>query len=154
MTRACVLLALLLAGPGCTYYVITSGTDLGKIHTPADARAAFGEPVAVGEVDGRPYEEFFTRKKIAEHWKGTYLAMGWCATFGLGELIWFPHQAFVAARRSAEGQTLRFVYTPDGAVAGVLLDGEHVPGLRSPPDPPARPSQPPEPAPAGGLLPR
>jgi hypothetical protein len=52
--------------------------------------------------------------------------MGWCYTLGLGEIVWFPHQAFVAARRSILGQELRVTYDEAGNVQQVSLDGDSI----------------------------
>lgn len=125
--RAAILLcvATVLPACGCTYYVVSSGTKLGDFGSREQVQAEFGPPVASGAVEGKPFEEFRTRRKIAEPEKVIYVVMGDVVTFGFGELVWFPQQSFIAARRSIRGQTLRFVYDESGTVTGVTLDGEY-----------------------------
>ena len=77
-------------------------------------------------------EEFTTRRKIAEPYKNIYLAIGYAITLGLGELIWFPHQLYVAGRRSIVGQQLRFTYDSEGHVTGIRHDGDAVIGVGPP----------------------
>lgn len=126
--RVAILLCVGAVPPatGCTYAVVTSGKNLSEVKTAEQARAEFGPPVGSGVADGKPFEEFRTHRKIAEPNKVIYLMMGYAVTFGTGELIWFPQQSFIAARRWVCGQTLRFVYDEHGKVTTVVHDGEPV----------------------------
>jgi hypothetical protein len=112
--------------------VAGSGKRLDAITTQEQARRDFGAPVASGVVEGQPYDDFRTHRKVSEGWKGIYFCMGDAWTLGLGEVVWLPHELYVAARRSILGQTVRFVYEPDGSESRVLLDGDHVPGAVRP----------------------
>jgi hypothetical protein len=141
------LVAGVLSSAGCTGLVISSGTDLGALPTREEVRAKFGTPVASGTEEGKQYEDFRTRRKIAEPDKMIYLLMGYAYTFGLGEVVWFPHQSFVAARRSIVGQDLRFYFDEAGNVTAARHDGGWVTGV-----PRTRPATP-QPAPDSSVIP-
>jgi hypothetical protein len=64
--------------------------------------------------------------------------MGMCNTFGFGEFIWFPAEAFVAARRSVKGQEIRFVQDESGKPVAGYHDGRPVfgpPRTKTSPEP-------------------
>ncbi|MDB5308065.1 MAG: hypothetical protein JWO38_2267 [Gemmataceae bacterium] len=121
-----LLLAPILFATGCSWIVVNSGQNLGELKTRAQVHDTFGLPAATGRTKDQPFEEYFTRRKIAEPWKNIYIVMGDFSTFGLGEFIWFPHQLFLAGRRSVVGQQIRFIYDVVGNVRGIRLDGESV----------------------------
>jgi YD repeat-containing protein len=123
------LTACALSSAGCTAFLTGCGQDLSKLTTQVEVHKTFGPPAAVGQVDGHTFEEFTTHRKIAEHWKGIYLVMGDAGTLGFGEFIWFPHEAWLAGRRSVLGQKLRFTYDDAGKVIAVRWDGEPLPTL-------------------------
>jgi hypothetical protein len=123
------LTACALSSAGCTGFITSCGQDLSKLTTQVEVHKTFGLPAAIGQAEGHTFEEFTTHRKIAEHWKGIYLVMGDAGTLGLGELIWFPHEAWLASRRSVVGQILRFTYDDAGTVIDVRRDGESLPIL-------------------------
>ncbi len=128
MRAASVLLTgAVLATTGCSLLVVNSGKNLGDLKTREQAHEVFGPPIAAGESDGQPYEEFASRRKVAEPWQNEYLLIGYMATAGLGELIWFPKVLYREGRRVIVGQQIRVTYDASGAVAGVRIDGDPVP---------------------------
>ena len=129
-----VLVFTAFASSGCSALIFSSGKRLEKLTTRDQVHKAFGEPILQ---DGS-LEVYKTHRKIAEPNKGTYWAMGFCWTFGLGEFIWFPHEAYVAARRTIKGQELRFIYDKAGKVVAAFHDGTPVfgvPRTEASPDP-------------------
>lgn len=125
LARVMVLTAL-LGSTGCSWLVINSGQQLNDLKTREQVQEVFGPPATSDVLGDQVYDEFRTHRKIAEPWKNSYLVMGWCYTLGLGEIVWFPHQAFVAARRSILGQKLMVTYDEAGNVQQVSLDGESI----------------------------
>lgn len=130
---------------GCSALVAVSGTDPASLTTREQVHAKFGTPTATGLEDGNPFEEYWTRRKIAENRKFLDLWSGAGFTLGFGELIQFPQELCIAGTRSLLGQTLRFVYDDAGNVTAITHEGEHV-SLHSPREPvpsnsPADPKQ-------------
>src|SRR5262249_24804142 len=109
-----LLVVCAVGGSGCSALVALSGQDLSTLSTKAAVRAKCGTPESDGQAAGQSFEEFSARRKIAQPWKGTYLTMGFSGTLGLGELVWFPHQSYIAIRRAIVGQQLRFTYDSNG----------------------------------------
>jgi hypothetical protein len=122
-----LLICPLLPSLGCSAYIALSGKNLNELKTQSEVQATFGEPLATGQIDGKPFAEYTTRQKIAEPWKGMGLCMGWVMTLGFGELFFFPHELYVAGRRTLVGQKLQFVYDEAGNVTSIQLDGDHLP---------------------------
>lgn len=132
-----LLTACALPGAGCSAFIISSGQHLSELTTQSQVHESFGLPAAAGQTEGgNTFEEFTTHRKIAEPEKGIYLTMGYVCTLGLGEFIWFPHEAWVAERRSIVGQKLRFTYNDAGDVTTIRLDGAPVLLPPRPIDPP------------------
>jgi hypothetical protein len=111
--------AALLSSAGCSFLLATSGKDLGTLPTREEVREEFGPPVASGVEDGAHYEDFHTRRKIADWRDGTGYAMGYAMTLGLVELYALPRQVFITSKRSVLGQDLRFYYDETGKVVQV-----------------------------------
>lgn len=127
MRYASTLIAFsLLSSIGCSVLLINSGQNLEELKTRSEVSKAFGAPTTTGQIEGKDFEEFETRRKIAEPWKGIYLAMGYAATLGLGEFVWFPVQLFHTGRRTVLGQHIRFVYDSAGNVIEIRFDGDAV----------------------------
>lgn len=124
---ALVLAAGSLASAGCSALIVGSGQRLGELTTQTDARAAFGEPVASGPIESGYYDEFLTRRKIAEPWKLIYITIGDVSTLGLGELLWCPLELSRVGYHGVVGQTVRFEYNEAGEVISTRLNGERVP---------------------------
>ena len=70
-TLTIVLIACTALAPGCAGYIAGSGLDLCKLTTQAQVHEKFGSPIA----SGPSFEEFTTRRKIAEPWNGEGIAM-------------------------------------------------------------------------------
>lgn len=142
MRYSCLLLAAVaVTSAGCSAMVAGRGKRLDTLIAREDVRQDFGSPVTSGVVDGQPYDEFRSYRKISEGWKGEYLVIGNVATLGLGEFVWLPRELFVAARGKIVGRTIRVIYGSDGSVARVLLDGDSVIGVgRSPLQPDSLPN--------------
>ncbi|MDY3561043.1 hypothetical protein R5W23_002302 [Gemmata sp. JC673] len=132
MRRVYPVLALLMPLNGCAFLVATSGKDVGALATRDEVQHDFGTPVVSGSVEGQPYDEFRTHRKISEGWKSIYYSMGYVVTLGFGEVIWLPNELYRATRRSIVGQTVRFVYDEAGNVKSVQLDGEAIPNAPRP----------------------
>lgn len=121
-----LVLVLALSTIGCSVLVVNSGTNLEKLTTRAQVHDSFGQPINSGQIDDEPFEEFITHRKIAEQNMNIYLVMGYAGTFGLGELIWFPQQSYLAIRRSVVGQRLRFTYDEAGMVTHICRDDDYI----------------------------
>jgi hypothetical protein len=144
---------LLLALPasfcstGCAGLINASGTRLDQLQTADDVHHTFGSPIASGKIGDQPYEDFRSHRKIACIWMGEYYLMTDAATLGFAELILVPREIFLAAKQIIGGQDLRIVYSPDGKVDSVYVNGQRDSwsGNRGQPIEPVRVSK--EPAP-------
>ena len=107
-----------------------AGKDLGSIETKQQMHAFLGEPVAKGVDESGPYEEFRTRKVIAESplSYGEGYAMLLFMTCGAVDLVAVPEQLYLLGKRSLLGQTVRVTYDQQGAVIDVERDGQSVIG--------------------------
>ncbi len=121
-----LLIACVLPSIGCTMLVVNSGKVLTALKSQAKVHEAFGLPTATGQAEGMPYEDFITRRKIAEPQKNIYLIMGTIWTCGFGEFVWFPTELYRAVRRSVVGQSLRFTYDAAGNVTAIRFDNDPV----------------------------
>ena len=61
-----LLVAAASFSAGCAHMIARCGEDLTGLSTKQEVHAQLGEPAAQGVVDGEPFEEFLTRRKIAE----------------------------------------------------------------------------------------
>jgi hypothetical protein len=125
-----------LLSNGCAALIARSGEHLGTLTTREKVHEKFGEPLARGTVEeqpregypfptlGLPFEEFRTRRKIAEPSRSASLGMSAVMTFGLGELIMFPYELYLLGNRTLLGQDIRFVYDSAGTVTHYHLAGE------------------------------
>jgi YD repeat-containing protein len=79
-------------------------------------------------VDDHPYEEFRTRKVIADEnfSRGDGYAIGFIITLGTSELIEVPYQLFLLTKRTVLGQTIRVTYDKYGNIAYVTRDGQTI----------------------------
>jgi len=112
---------------GCSVFIAEMGKDLSVLKTRDDVHAAFGDPVAIGTADGKPFEEYHTRRKISDYERlGEGYCMLWAATFGGIELLCLPHELYLQGRRTVLGQTLRFRFDAHGTVTGATLDGQEL----------------------------
>jgi hypothetical protein len=122
----CVFVCGLLAC-GCAGLVNQVGKDLSDVKNRQEVHAKLGEPASTGVAEGKAYEEFHTRQKIAgadqRLFGGPGYAMGVYMTCGLSEVVLFPYELSLVGRRALFGQTVRVTYEADDAVAYVLLDG-------------------------------
>ena len=130
MRYLCLLLAV-LPSTGCSGFVAARGVELGDLETRKQVRGVFGTPTTSGDDGDTSYDEYFTRRKLAERWKGTGICMGFVMTLGLSEFYLFPRELICAARQRIEGNTVRFVYDADGnviAVSGFYSAWKRLPG--------------------------
>ena len=108
----------------CSMLIAQSGYDLTRLWTRDDVHKEFGEPVATGTVKGFVYEDYRSRRKIAERRRAHDLRDEALITLGIAELIAFPRELFLLCRRAIFGEHIRFVYDGFGHVNVRLLDGE------------------------------
>jgi len=133
MRLACLFVAICaVSASGCTVLIIGCGENLDDLKTQLQVHKEFGTPVAIYQVDGQSSEEYFTHRKIADPWLGEYVVIGDVTTLGFGELIWFPQQLFLAAKRSIVGQQLIFTYDTRGNMTSARRDGEKLPCVGTP----------------------
>ena len=129
--------ALLLAATaaplsvGCTAIIARSGEDLSALKTREQVHDSFGTPVATGTSDGQTYEEYRSRRKIAEP-HGPGYAMSLALTLGLTELYWFPRELYLLGRHTILGRDICFTYDAAGNVTAVHIDHMHIPWLSNP----------------------
>jgi hypothetical protein len=112
--------------------IARAGKDLGEVKSKEEMHAVLGEPAARGVADGKQYEEFRTRKMIAEDqsFGGEGYAMLLIMTCGACDLVFVPYECCLLGKRTLLGQTIRVTYERDGGIADVERDGESVLGLR------------------------
>jgi hypothetical protein len=109
---------------GCSLLIASSGKDLSKLTTKEEVHKEFGEPASTGLIEGHPYEDFTTRRKIGDPIGSERAGMGCAMTFGTIELIAFPFELYRVTRGTVLGQDLRFAYDNSGNVIRVFLDGQ------------------------------
>ncbi len=125
MRYACLpLLAIIPAASGCSVMIASCGKDLGKLATREQVQQEFGKPAHDGISGGESFEVYRTRQKIAEPYLASCYGIGIAMTYGLVELFAFPHQLYLAGRRTIIGQNVRFTYNDRGIVTKILLDEE------------------------------
>jgi hypothetical protein len=124
----CLLVASLLPSAGCSWLIASSGINLETLPTREQVQAEFGSPRASGEVEGKPYEDYRTHRKISEgYYRNEGFAMFYVMTLGFGEFVLFPCEVGSTAKQVLVGQNLRFIYDENGKVKEVRRDGEHFP---------------------------
>lgn len=116
------VLALTLPTSGCAALIAASGRDPNSL-TEQQVRAEHPDAVATVTEDGTTLA-FRTREKLAN--RGKMYAMGYVITFGLGEVVWFPIEAYGATRTALFGRDVAVRYDSDGKVERVTVDGEPV----------------------------
>jgi hypothetical protein len=131
-----ILIASTQFSNGCSALIARSGEHLGDLTTREQVHERFGEPSASGTFEelpregytcpaiGQPFEEFRTRRKIAEPMRSVSLGMSFVMTFGLGEAIMFPYELSLLGKRTLLGQDIRCVYDSAGTVTHYYLAGE------------------------------
>ncbi len=111
---------------GCASIIARTGTDLYCLKSKEEVQAKLGKPVATGMEDGEFFEEYRTRRKIAEQWPARCSGIGYAMlvtmTCGTSELISVPNELFILGRRTLLGQPIRVTYGEDGSVKYVRLD--------------------------------
>jgi hypothetical protein len=106
--------------------IARSGKDVSKLTTREEVHSVFGEPDQTGVVEGHPYEDYWTRRKISEQMTSDCLSLGLGMTYGTFELIAFPIELWSLCKGTVLGKILRFAYDDQGRVMRVFLDGETV----------------------------
>lgn len=118
-----LLVAPTLLTTGCSIYIAQAGKDVSHLRTRQDAHEEFGAPTAEGVEDGRPFEEFQTRRKVAEKFRGGTHSMALGMTLFLYEFYLFPRELCFLVKCGLAGQTVRMTYNPDGSVRSYSVDG-------------------------------
>lgn len=110
---------------GCAALIARSGTDLTCLQTKEEIHAQLGVPSTAGVEEGRYFEEYRTRRKIAQPMKyfGPGYAMGIVLTCGVSELICVPTELYLVCHRGLLGQTVRVTYDVADTVYNVELNG-------------------------------
>jgi hypothetical protein len=121
-----LLIAALPLMSGCAHMIAESGLELHDLPNKEAVREMVGEPNATGTEGGQRFEEYRTRRKLAEPtparcWGEGY-AMLTVMTVGLCECIAVPNELFILGRRTAFGQPIRVIYDEKGSVSSVLFD--------------------------------
>ncbi|HKB04997.1 MAG TPA: hypothetical protein VKD90_22430 [Gemmataceae bacterium] len=131
MRAVCLALAVVtVSSTGCAALIAGSGQDLAALKDRTEVHGAYGPPEVAGDADGQAFEEYLTRRKIADpSARGPGMAMVYGATYGLIDLIAVPYELYQVGRRTIQGQRLRFTYDADGQVTAIQFDGDEVPLL-------------------------
>jgi hypothetical protein len=111
---------------GCSTLIARSGDDLSALTTREKVHEAFGNPSMSGTSDGQLFEDFHTRRKIAEPMRSISLGLGTVMTFGVSELFCFPGELCLLGRTSLLGRDIRFSYDSEGVVTHIELPGQWV----------------------------
>jgi hypothetical protein len=128
--------AVLLFSAGCAAMVAESGRDLTVLKTREEVHAGLGKPSADGVAEGKVYEEYRTRQKIAERrydrMAEAYLILT-METLGVFDLACFSYEIYRIGCRTVLGQTIRVTYDANGTVIGLTLDGQSLDRQRGSP---------------------
>ena len=126
ITYILLLLLMVTAGSGgCSWLVICSGKNLNEVNKD-QARSAFGPPIASGVLEGQPFDDFRTHRKIDEVRREQEPSIDMLCTLGMSELWHFPHELCRATWLCLKGRHIRYVYDADGNVTALFLDGEPI----------------------------
>ncbi|MEI7683827.1 MAG: hypothetical protein WCL32_02290 [Planctomycetota bacterium] len=137
------LCLILIAGTpfasGCALMIARCGTDLYALENKQMVRCKLGEPVASGFDIGKPFEDYRTRRIIAEQYPARCFGPGYgmllIMTCGTSELVSVPYELCILGRRSLLGHTVRVYYEEDGSIRFVQLDEESLFAPRDAPIP-------------------
>jgi hypothetical protein len=139
-------MVLVLSSTGCSLLIAESGQNIDRLQNREEVVAALGKPTQVGEQDGKAFEEFETRRKIAERSiYSAHISISIAHSMGLAEIVLCPYQLWMVSKRTLFGQQIRFIYNDQGEVIEVIYDGEQISKAQ-----PASESIPPE-IPVGGI---
>jgi hypothetical protein len=120
-----LLAASVALSGGCAPLIVGCGEDLASLKTKEEVHARLGEPAVRGVTDGLPFEEYHTRRKIAEEQRyGEMYGPFWLMTCGALDLPFVPYELCRAGWRTLAGQTVCVTYDAAGTVIGLELDGE------------------------------
>jgi hypothetical protein len=127
MRFASLLLALSLSlVSGCSIMIASCGKDVTALKTREEVHVLFGAPAASGVEDGRLYEDFYTRMKIATRpccdGEGYAFLLVW--TCGAAELVTTPCELYRLCIRTVLGQTIRVSYDRAGKPYATSRDGD------------------------------
>jgi hypothetical protein len=111
---------------GCAHMIAESGLDLAALPNKEAVHEQVGQPIATGTENGHYFEEYRTRRKLAEPtparcWGEGYVILT-TMTAGLSECIAVPNELFILGRRTVFGQPIRVTYAENGSVGSVLFD--------------------------------
>jgi hypothetical protein len=113
-----ILTTTSLFSSGCAALIARSGQDLWDLKTRTEVEAVLGNPTGKGEIDGITYEEYTTRRKIAEP-PGPGYAMAYTMTLGLGDLVFVPYELLLIGRRTIVGQEFHVAFDAEGNVVSL-----------------------------------
>lgn len=125
--RDAIIVSLTFLPCGCSAYIARSGQDLGHLKTREEVREAFGTPTIKQTAEQPTFDEFHTRRKIADRDAAYMWGIGAGVTGGLSEIIVLPAVLGQYAGRKLVGQTIRFEYDKFDHVSQVYLNGRKWP---------------------------
>lgn len=121
-----LLIATIPLLSGCAALIAQSGTDLTQLQTREEIHTKLGKPSCEGIQDGKFFEEYRTRRKIAEDEFSLpvpsygYSLMGTC---GAIDLVLVPYEILLVSGRTLLGQKIRVTYGKKGKVEDIELNG-------------------------------
>jgi hypothetical protein len=108
---------------GCSALIAYSGENVGKLANREQVRESLGTPCKSRDDNGHRFDEYHTRRKIAEpNVAGVNFILG-VESLGVLELWMFPSTLCQWTWTTLAGQDLRFEYGTNGEVERVLIDG-------------------------------
>jgi hypothetical protein len=119
-----LLVGLALLSTGCSVYMAQSGEDVTQLANRELVHEDFGLPTTSGMIDGMPYDEFQTQRKISEWQRASRYDAEDALTLGLAEFIASPIELNRNGQRLILGHLVRFYYDESGHVVNVYLNGE------------------------------
>jgi hypothetical protein len=118
-----VLSILPLFCGGCSALIAYTGEDVAKLANKGQVHESFGAPTNSGAGDGCEFEEYHTRRKISEPTVCAVCLILGLESGGIFELWNFPAAICRSTWSTLVGQDLRFVYTGNGEVKQILING-------------------------------
>lgn len=91
-----------------------TGQNLANLESREAVHHSFGSPIAEGSEEGQRFEEYETRRRIAEPLLGSNYGLSFAMTFGLSEVVNVPLECFRQTTDLSFGQTVRFYYDASG----------------------------------------
>ncbi|MFO0863420.1 MAG: hypothetical protein U0744_01945 [Gemmataceae bacterium] len=99
--------------------VANCGVDVTALSDKEKVHRKFGKPEKTGETDGAAWEEYVTRRKVANPTMGAYAGMGSAMTLFVLEPYFLVCEVYDAGKGTIVGRTLHIEYDAAGKVTAI-----------------------------------